>query len=117
MVEKQARFVKTVAKFIEKATEMGYLFTFGEAWRPPVTAQYYSNIGKGIKSSLHLVRLAVDLNAFYDGKYLDGSERWHIPHLEKIGKLWESLDADSAWGGRFDKKDYNHYSFAHNGVR
>jgi hypothetical protein len=117
MVEKQARFTKTVAMFIQKATEMGYLFTFGEAWRPPVTAQYYANLKKGISRSLHIERLAIDLNAFYDGNYLNGSQQWHIPHLEKLGKLWESFGQGCAWGGRFNKKDYNHYSFEHNGIR
>lgn len=117
MVEKQGKFTKTVAKFIDKATEMGYLFTFGEAWRPDFVAEYYAKTGKGIKNSLHISRLAVDLNTFFNGKYLDGSEEWHIPHLEKLGKLWESMDAMCAWGGRFTKKDYNHLSFIHNGVR
>ena len=117
MVEKQARFVKTVSIFIQKATEMGYLFTFGEAWRPDVVAEYYSEIGKGIKNSLHRERLAIDLNAFHDGIYLNGAQKWHIPHLEKLGKLWESLDGESSWGGRFNMKDYNHYSFSHNGVK
>lgn len=117
MVEKQARFVKTVAKFIDKATEMGYLFTFGEALRPPEMAEIYARQGKGITNSLHWKKLAIDLNAFYDSQYLNAEQKWHIPHLENLGKLWESLDADCAWGGRFSKKDYNHYSFRHNGVR
>jgi len=117
MVEKQAKFVKTVAMFIQKATEIGYQFTFGEAWRPMFVAEQYARSGKGIKNSLHVQRLAIDLNAFHDGAYLDASKPWHITHLEKLGKLWESLDALARWGGRFEKKDYNHYSFEHNGVR
>jgi hypothetical protein len=123
MVEYQARFLRTVAIFIPKATEMGFLLTSGEFWRPPVTAQYYKSIGKGISKSLHIDRLAADINAFWKGKYLDGMQDWHIPYLEKLGKLWESLDANARWGGRFldvngkPKPDYNHYSFEHNGVK
>lgn len=117
MVEKQAEFLKTVAIFIQKATEMGYLLTSGEFWRPPVTAKYYAENGKGIANSLHIQRLAADLNAFFEGKYLDGSQSWHIAHLEKLGNLWESLADRARWGGRFTKKDYNHYSFEHNGVQ
>lgn len=117
MVEKQSRFVKTVAMFIKMSTERGYLFTFGEAWRPDFVAAYYDKKGTGIRNSLHRIRLAIDLNVFYNGSYLDASEVWHIPHLEVLGKLWESLDKEAAWGGRFDKKDYNHYSFHHEGVK
>lgn len=128
MVEKQSRFVKTVSTFIQKSTEMGYLFSFGEAKRPQIVADAYANDEKGISRSNHIISLAIDLNAFinYNGKlrYLDGNphnkpeEKWQIPYLEKLGKLWESLDADCAWGGRFRPNiDYNHYSFQHNGVR
>lgn len=117
MVDKQSRFAETVALFILKATQLDYQLSFGEAWRPSITAEYYAKQGKGIEKSLHTKRLAIDLNAFYDDKYLDGSQSWHLPHLEKLGKLWKSLDPESRWGGDFKAKDYNHYSFEHNGVR
>lgn len=117
MIEKQAKFLRTVAIFIQKATESGYLLTCGEAWRPPVTANFYEKTGKGIANSLHIQRLAIDLNAFKDGEYLDGNQEWHIPLLTKLGQIWESLDYSCAWGGRFSNRDYNHYSFEHNGIR
>lgn len=117
MVEKQSEFLKTVAIFILKATEMGYQLTLGEAWRPPELAKLYAEQGKGIERSLHIDRLAIDINAFKDGKYLDGREAWQIPLLTQLGKLWESLDSQCAWGGRFVRKDYNHYSFEHKGVK
>lgn len=117
MVEKQSRFTKAVSIFIQKAGEIGYKFTFGEAWRSTEAAEYYAEMGKGISKSLHIIRLAIDLNAFYNGKYLDGDEESEIPHLEKLGKLWESISPEASWGGRFKKKDYNHYSFEHNGIR
>lgn len=121
MVEKQSRFARTISTFIPLAFNEGYLLTFGEFWRPEIVAKMYAKEGIGISNSLHWSRLAGDLNAYVSiaGKWvwLDGSKPWHIPHLEKLGKLWESLDADCAWGGRFSKKDYNHYSFRHNGVR
>jgi hypothetical protein len=120
MVEKQALFLKTISEFILKANEEGYQLTAGEAERPPSVAQYYASVGKGIKNSLHISRLAFDLNAFLHGEYLDGSQRWHIPHLEKLGEMWEAMNPMCAWGGRFSgktAKDYNHYSFEHNGVK
>lgn len=117
MVEKQALFARTVSSFIQKAFMKGYLLTFGEAWRPDFVAEHYARTGKGIKNSLHISRLAIDLNAYYEGKWLDGKQAWTIPHLENLGKLWLSLDANTAWGGTFKNRDYNHYSFAHNGVK
>jgi len=119
MVEKQARFARLVAEFIPKAYEMGYLLNFGEAWRPEIVAQMYAKMGKGIANSLHCLRLAVDLNAYFEGKWLDASEDWHITHLDRLGQLWESLGEGCSWGGRFKspKQDYNHYSLMHNGVR
>lgn len=123
MVEKQALFLRTIAEFVPMAYSMGYLFTAGEFLRPPELAKLYAKTKKGISNSLHIVKLAADLNAFVNinGEWiwLDGHEAWNIPHLEKLGKLWKSLDANCAWGGDFseDMKDYNHYSFQHNGVK
>jgi hypothetical protein len=116
MVEKQSKFSGMVAMFIQRAIESGYMLTMGDAYRTPKEAAEEASAGRGIRNSLHCQRLAIDLNAFFNGKYLDGSEAWHIPHLEKLGKLWENLGG--SWGGRFSGlKDYNHYSLMHNGVR
>lgn len=117
MVEKQARFMRMIALFIQKAYEKGYLFTAGEFLRPPEIAKIYAQQKRGITNSLHWKKLAADLNAFYKDEYLNAKKDWHIPHLTVLGELWESLDPDAAWGGRFSKKDYNHYSFKHDGVR
>jgi hypothetical protein len=57
--------------------------------------------------SAHKVRLALDLNLFKDGIYLEGDE--HTP----LGEWWEAQGG--AWGGRFG--DYNHYSFEHGGIK
>lgn len=115
MIEIQSKFTKTISEFIQKAYDDGFLLTFGEAWRPPEVAKLYAKDGRGIVNSLHCQRMAVDFNAFYGDEYLDGSKDEHIPLLTKLGELWESLGG--AWGGRFTKKDYNHYSFEYNGVR
>lgn len=117
MVEKQALFLRTIAEFIENAYSIGYLLTAGEFWRPPELAKLYAEDGRGINNSLHIVRLAADINAFWKGEYLDGSKDDHLAHLQKLGQLWKSLDPNCAWGGDFAKKDYNHYSFQHNGVK
>lgn len=115
MVEKQSKFTSMIANFITTVINDGYQLTFGEAWRPPEMAQIYAKNGKGISKSLHISRLAVDLNAFFNGEYLDGSKPEHIQHLTNLGEKWESLGG--SWGGRFTKKDYNHYSLADGGIQ
>lgn len=104
--QKQSRFAVMVARLILKAQEMGYEVTLGEAWRPPAQAAANARNGTGIANSLHIDRLAVDLNLYKDGKWLDKTED-HKP----LGEWWESVGG--TWGGRF--KDGNHYSLAHGG--
>lgn len=114
LIDIQSKFTLTIADFIQKVYQNNYKLTFGEAWRPPEMARIYAQEGKGIINSVHCLRLAVDLNAFYNGEYLDGSKDSHIPLLTKLGEIWESMGG--SWGGRFHIKDYNHYSFEYNGV-
>ena len=106
--EKQSRFAVMVAQLIVKAGEMGYEITLGEAWRTPEQAALNAQKGTGIRNSLHLVRLAIDLNLFRNNVYLPRSED-HRP----LGEWWESQGG--SWGGRF--KDGNHYSLEHLGHR
>lgn len=63
-----------------------------------------------MKNSLHYDGLAVDIDLFKNGKYLDKTE----DHRE-FGEYWETLDKDCFWGGDGLKKDGlkwdgNHYS-------
>ena len=107
--EKQRRFARMVARLIDKAHELGFEVTLGDAFRDP---RVFGNIGEakgyGNKNSAHKNRLAVDLNLFKDGVYL-GTTEAHAT----LGEWWESQGG--AWGGRFE--DGNHYSITHNGVR
>jgi hypothetical protein len=106
--EKQSLFVKLVAELIQFATQAGYEITFGEAWRTPEQAALNAKSGKGIKNSLHIERLAIDLNLFRDGKYLTG-----IEGHQTLGEWWENRHELCAWGGKFG--DPNHYSLTHEG--
>ena len=106
--QKQSLFVEMVALLIREATNRGYEFTFGEAYRSPEEAARLAKLGKGIKTSLHTSRLAIDLNLFKDGHYLS-STKAHRP----LGEYWESLHPECRWGGHFG--DGNHYSFTHGG--
>lgn len=96
------------AKLILKAGEMGYEVTLGEAWRTPEQARLNAKKGTGIEGSLHVLRLALDLNLFRGGVYLP----WSKDH-QPLGEWWES--EGGSWGGRFG--DGNHYSLEHNGRR
>jgi hypothetical protein len=105
--QKQSRFAKMVPRLIDKAHALGFEVTLGDAYRDP---KVHGNMGER-KSyshpySTHKVRLAIDLNLFRKGEYLEGSEA-HRP----LGEWWEKQGPDHRWGGRFG--DGNHYSFAH----
>jgi hypothetical protein len=107
--QKQSKFARMVADLIIKAYEMGFEVTLGDAYRDP---RVHGNMGErksySHPKSAHKVRLAIDLNLFKDGEFLEGSDD-HRP----LGEWWESQGG--TWGGRFS--DGNHYSVEHNGVR
>lgn len=109
----QEEFAVAVAKLILKAAELGYTVTFGEAWRSPQQAQWNADHGSGIAHSLHIERLAIDLNCFKDGALItDGSK------LKDLGEWWKSLGPKYRWGGDFTHlPDGNHFSITPDGVR
>lgn len=115
LLEKQQQFSLFVARFIEDLRKRNYFVTFGEAYRPEAMAQIYATTGKGILASNHRIRLAIDLNIFYEGGYLTTKEDLEIP-----GRLWKSYSNDlieCCWGGDFERVDAFHFSFSHNGIK
>lgn len=109
--QKQRLFARLVPRLIDWAHLNGYEITFGDAYRSPrVFGDVGVKQGYGRASSLHKQRLAIDLNLFKDGKYLQKTED-HKP----LGEFWESLHPLCSWGGRFN--DGNHYSLTHAGRR
>lgn len=107
--QKQSRFLLMVADLILEAVAMGYEATVGDAYRDP---RLHGNLGEkkgyGNANSCHKIRLAIDLNLFKDGKYLEGTEA-HRP----LGEKWEAMGG--TWGGRFN--DGNHYSLQHGSIK
>ena len=95
--EKQSTFVRMVGKLIGYAGQLGYDLTFGDAYRD-------KRCPYGSVTSKHHDRLAVDFNLFIGGQYQRDTEA-HKP----LGEYWESIGG--TWGGRFAKKDGNHYEF------
>lgn len=110
--EAQRAFALQAAKLIVHIYEVGYEVSLGEAWRSPETAAANAKAGTGIVNSLHIKKLAIDLNLFKDGIYLSTSEA-HRP----FGEWWEKQHPLARWGGRFKRPDGNHYSFEWGGVQ
>lgn len=111
LIQKQQIFARLFAKLINWANLQGYEVTIGEVQRTKLQAIANAVSGKGIRNSLHLLKLAADINIFKHGIYLDRTE----DHKE-LGEYWESLSTEEyqcCWGGRFG--DGNHYSIAHDG--
>jgi hypothetical protein len=109
----QEEFAQSAAKLILKASEFGFTVTMGEAWRTPQQAAMNAAAGTGITHSLHIERLAIDLNFFKNGQYVqDGSL------LKDVGVWWKSLGPKYRWGCDFQHlPDGNHFSITPDGVR
>ena len=99
--EMQVKFAKMLPELLNKAFELGFEVTLGDAYRDP-------RVTYGHPNSLHKHRLAIDLNLFKDGRWLKASEDHKL-----LGEWWESQGG--TWGGRF--KDGNHYSLAFGGMK
>jgi len=111
--EQQRLFTRLVGLLIEWAYQNGYELSFGQALRTKAEAQANAKSGTGISNSLHLVALAIDLNLFRDGVWLQTSEA-HKP----LGDFWKTLHPKCRWGGDFKSRpDGNHYSLEWNGVK
>jgi hypothetical protein len=108
--EQQRLFAKLVGLLIDYIYSQGFEVTLDWCYRPPEVAQYYADLGIGIRSSLHTQKLAIDLNLFKDGVWLRDSK-----DHEPIGTWWEKQHELCRWGGRFG--DGNHYSMEYNGVK
>lgn len=105
----QEEFAQAAARLIQQASVLGYTVTLGEALRTAQQAQLDADAGKGISHSLHIQKLAIDLNFFKGGLWVtDGAE------LADIGAWWKSLGPMYFWGGDFTHipADGNHFSLS-----
>jgi hypothetical protein len=109
---KQRKHARLIPRLVDKAYELGYELSHGDAYRDP-------RCPYGHKNSLHRKRLANDYNFFKDNVWLHRGEA-----LKELGEYWESLDPDCYWGGRFgesspgagDGWDGGHFSTAYRGM-
>ena len=91
--EKQSLFAKLVSRLLLRMELEGYEVTLGKA------------LGKTKNPrSLHPSKLAIDLNLFLDGKYQRSTKSHEI-----FGIWWEQQNSLCRWGGKFKKRDGNHY--------
>ncbi len=108
---KQQRFARLVPRLIDRAHALGFEVTLGDAYRDPkVHGAMGVRVGYSHPKSAHKQRLAIDLNLFRDGKFLQETDDHAV-----LGEWWEQQADDCRWGGRF--QDGNHYSLEHGGIR
>ena len=109
LLELQWKFTRMVPQLIQKAHELGYEASLGDAFRDPrLHGDFGVRKGYGNAKSQHKRRLALDLLLFKDGKYLTDTKDYAT-----LGLWWESVGG--AWGGRFE--DGNHFSLEYQGVK
>lgn len=106
--EQQRLFARLVGTLLDRIYAVGHECTLDWCYRPPEVAEYYASIGVGIRSSLHTLKLAIDLNLFKDGVWQRDTEAHR-----QFGEWWEKQHVLCRWGGRFG--DGNHYSMEYQG--
>lgn len=112
LLDKQFLFMRLLPKLIQKAHELGYEVTEGDAFRDSrVHGKMGEKVAYGHPRSAHKVRLAFDLNLFDGRVYLTDTES----HRE-LGEWWKQQHELCRWGGDFNNPDGNHYSLEHEGV-
>jgi hypothetical protein len=134
--QKQRRFLRKFTAFLAWGHNRGYEFTYGEAYRtdeqaeinalgvagrallvkvlmplfPELARRIANNVGNGIRTSLHGDRLAVDVNLFHEGEWINDGKS---PHWKALADKWEAMGADHKAGSRFG--DAGHFSISHEG--
>jgi len=110
--EHQQEFALHIGYLLQHINAAGYTCAFGDAYRSPKAFGGMGEKGpEGRDKSAHKQCLAVDLNLFKNGVYLEDTED-HRP----FGEYWKALHALNRWGGDFSNKDGNHYSRWHKGI-
>ena len=107
LVTEQAAFLLDMCKLVLHATSLGFVLTAGELYRTPEQQEIYVKTNRSqTMESLHLLRRAVDLNFFLDGKLV-----YDKKVLAPLGAYWESLHPLNSWGGNGVKLvDTPHFS-------
>ena len=83
--EKQELFALLAYKLQGHILESGYDIRLGHAYR-------CENCVTGAKNSNHKIKLAIDINLFKDGQFLQSTE-----DHKQFGEFWESLHPLCRW--------------------
>lgn len=109
--EKQELFMRLLPRLIDKAHDFGFEIRGGDLFRDPrVHGELGVKQGYGHRNSCHKLKLAIDLNLFKDGAFIQTTEG----HRE-LGEWWKQQHELCRWGGNFPTPDGNHYSLTHDG--
>jgi len=105
----QKKFARQIPVLLNKAFELGFEITLGDTYRDKRAFGDVGEVGPyGAPYSCHKSRLAIDLNLFRDGEFLQTTEDHRV-----LGEWWEAQHELNCWGGRFN--DGNHYSMTWQG--
>ncbi|WP_170000592.1 M15 family metallopeptidase [Campylobacter sp. RM9328] len=93
----QEAFMQDVANILAYLHDNGYTVRGGDLQRSKEQQKIYFNQGKSktLKSN-HLLKCAVDLHIFRNGRLLQDKH-----DLQAIGDYWEALNNLNRWGGNF----------------
>ena len=108
--EEQSEFFKDIALFFIYLSDIdGLDVTLGEAYRTKYQQREYVRNGLSMtQNSFHLKRLAVDLNFFLDGKYINRSKDHDI--IKHIADVWEGISPQNRAGYYFKGfVDFGHF--------
>lgn len=112
----QEEFSYCLGKLLVWAHENGHPVRGGEWYRPPAQAALNAQTGAGIAQSLHIEKIAVDLNRVVAGALSDLSSDY-----KPLADYWKTLHPLASWGGDFKPTvarphgDIYHFSFAYGG--
>ena len=111
LLHEQSVFLLHVAELIRKASELGFLASGGELYRTSEQQALHVQNGRSkTMKSLHLKRLAIDLNFFREAPDGALTLTYEIQELRALGEFWESLDPANRWGGNWTSfKDAPHF--------
>lgn len=94
LVSQQDLFLRDVVKLLAEAWRLGFTVTGGELFRTQDQQNIYIAQRKSKTSnSMHLRRLAIDLNLFLEGRLATAEE------IKPLGQYWEGLNPANRWGG------------------
>ena len=102
--DEQHSFLLDACLLILFADRIGIKTTGGELERTEDQQRIHFASGRSMTmNSMHLKRLAIDLNCFKGGQYINALGREGETILRPLGVFWESLNDKNRWGGNFDK--------------